>query len=236
MHGQPWNPLNQFYAAQKLEVDHAVCEKGQRITLRLVPQFQPDEPVKEELSAVAVLEPNGRELGRWTGVRTGWTAPLEAPELPTGQYKFAWKLEALPAKTVSVVSAPGSRALTRELQDRAAKLTEKAGAGLPSVLYALSLYDMADQSRIEPPSIDLLKQLREAEKVSQLWSKGGIHLPSVPGTCAGLTDRRSMENCSPLAFSSQPAMTKRSHSHSLSPSTAWVAMRTLPSTVMATEP
>ena len=165
MRGQQWTPAAQFHTSQKLEIDHAVWEKGQTVTLRLVPQFAPDEPIGSELSAIAILDPGGKELGQWTGVRPGWSASFPAPELPTGSYKLSWKLNDLPDRTLSVIAAPGARLQASQLQSRASKLAVKDGPALPTAQYDIALYEMADRSLVDPASIDLSKELANAAEL-----------------------------------------------------------------------
>jgi predicted esterase len=194
MRGTEWTPARAFSSSLTFKADKAMLEPGQSVGLKLSQIFPLDEkPEGKPSGSIALVKLAGdvvlKELKTIDGLEPDLVArpfatEIVVPEIEPGNYRLSLKLRVAGGEpvvknvTVHVEQGLGSRAAAakaRALKIESmlkAKRQDALLALIPSVLYRISLPDLADAGEINFDRVDFAGQLKEAHWMLDVMDAG----------------------------------------------------------------
>jgi predicted esterase len=203
MRGMEWTPARALSSALTLKIDKAMLEPGQPVVVKLSQIFALDEKLEGKLAgSIALMKLTGdeqlKELKALEGIEPNIVArpfatEIVVPEVAPGNYRISMKLQATAGdpivKNVTVHIERGLAEQTAAAKERASKLEaalkakhqDALLAALPSALYRISLFDLANAGEINFDRIDFSGQLKEASSILNALDSGKDPFPSRHG-------------------------------------------------------
>lgn len=194
MRGTEWTPARAFASAITLKLDKTMLEPGQPVGMKVGQIFSLDEKLEGKLTgSVALMKMTGderlKELKTIDALDADFTArpfatEILVPEVAPGNYRISLKLQAGAGepivKNATVHIERGLAAQVAAAKARAAKLEgalkakkqDALLAALPSALYRISLFDLANAGEINFDRIDFSGQLKEASDMLNALDAG----------------------------------------------------------------
>jgi predicted esterase len=184
MRGTEWTAARAFSSSLALKVDKAMLEPGQSVGVKLAQIFSPDEKLgAKPAGSIALTKLTGEERLKELKTLDGLEPDLVAhpfateilvPEVEPGNYRVSLRLQVAGGdpivKSATVHIERGLAAQVADAKSRALKIeamlkAKREGellALIPSVLYRISLFDLAGAGEINFDRIDFASQLKEA--------------------------------------------------------------------------
>jgi predicted esterase len=194
MRGMEWTPARAFSSSLTFKADKAMLEPGQSVGLKLGQIFPLDEKLAGRLAGtIAFIKLTGdgvlKELKTIDGLEPDlasrpFVTEIIVPEIEPGTYRISLKLRVADGEpvvknvTVHVERGLGARAAAakaRALKIESMLKAKQQGellALIPSVLYRISLSDLADAGEINFDRIDFAGQLKEANWMLDVMDAG----------------------------------------------------------------
>jgi len=194
MRGMEWTPARAFASALTLKTDKMMLEPGQPVVVKLVQIYSPDEKLQGKLTgSIALMKMTGderlKEIKTLDAVEPDLAAhpfatEITVPEIEPGNYRISLKLQMAAGepvvKNATVHIERGLAAQVEAAKARAAKLEgilkaknqDALLAVLPSALYRISLFDLANKGEINFDRIDFNGQLKEASAMLNALDAG----------------------------------------------------------------
>ncbi|HEX8186286.1 MAG TPA: prolyl oligopeptidase family serine peptidase [Blastocatellia bacterium] len=187
LRGTEWTPARALSSALTLKIDKAMLEPGQPVAVKVGQIFPLDEKLEGKLAgSITLVKMTGdervKELKSLEGVEPDFiTRPyateILVPEVEPGNYRISLKLQMAAGepvvKNATVHIERGLAAQAEAAKARASKLEsilksknqDALLAALPSALYRISLFDLANAGEINFDRIDFNAQLKEANSM-----------------------------------------------------------------------
>lgn len=194
MRGTEWTPARAFSSALTLKMDKAMLEPGQSVKVKLGQLFALDQQPEGKLTgSIALMKMTGDE--RMKELKTldeieldliahPFATEITVPEVEPGNYRVSLKIQIAGSdpvvKNETVHIERGLAAQTAAEKARASKIETLLKAKnrnallavMPSVLYRISLFDLANAREINFDRIDFANQLKDARWMLDLLETG----------------------------------------------------------------
>jgi predicted esterase len=184
LRGMEWTPARAFSSALTLKMDQTMLEPGQPVRLKLGQIFSLDQKLEGKLTgSIALMKMTGdervKEIKTLDALEPDFTAnpfatEIIVPEVEPGNYRISVKLQMAAGepvvKNATVHIERGLAAQVAAAKARASKIEaimksknqDALLAALPSALYRISLFDLANAGEINFDRINFSGQLKEA--------------------------------------------------------------------------
>jgi predicted esterase len=194
MRGMEWTPARALSSALTLKMDKLMLEPGQSVGFKLGQIFALDEKLDGKLAgSIALMKMAGderlKELKTMDALEPDliahpFASEILVPEVEPGNYRISLKLQPAGGEpfvknaTVHIERGLGAQAAAakgRALKIEAmlkAKRQDGLVALIPSVLYRISLFDLASAGEINFDRVDFASQLKDARWMLDLMDNG----------------------------------------------------------------